>query len=288
MRWSEWSALALILAASNADAQSGAATTANGTPWLLMLGAQIDEKSYRNVLADFELGLGEATWLSIVAGSSEAPDVKPAIQASLVSIGVEHDFGPVGIGLMAEQWGDSGNLETSDWRGDLFFRRERFRVGLTYENRAIDIFFSAAPLLPDIRRFRIDASGIGINGRLRIAEDWQIYGQWMDYDYPNRLRLVPRADRVDLLSASAVTLAYSLSDHYAGFGVERSFGGTLLNVDFGQDRSAVDGEILESISASVLWPAARRLDLEFTLGQSRIDGFGSTLFGGLSVLIYGN
>jgi hypothetical protein len=69
--------------------------------------------------------------------------------------------------------------------------------------------------------------------------------------------------------------------------VEYSLGLKLINIDYGQDRSTIDGGKLRSIAASILWPVAPRMDLEFRLGSSRADGFSSTLFGGLTLLIYG-
>ena len=128
---------------------------------------------------------------------------------------------------------------------------------------------------------------IGLGGRVRIASRWRLYGSWMDYDYPSSVGLIPRADSLGLLSESAATLAYSLVDRFARIGVERTVGAKLVNFDLGSDRSAVDGSVQDSISASVLWPVGRRLDLEVHLGTSRIEGDQSSLYGGLSIIIYG-
>jgi hypothetical protein len=258
-------------------------------PWMLMLSGVRDENSYEHALASFNLGVAEGTWLSMTAGASSAPSLETDVSARMASLGIEHDFGPIGLALTGERWGDTDNLESRDWRGEVFVAREDFRFALTLERRAIDIFFSGfgAPILSDLRRVRIDVDGSGISGRLKLSPQWRIYGSWMEYDYPRGMRLVPRADRLNLLSTSAVTLAYSFVDQYARFGVERAFGEKLLNIDFGQDRSTIDDSRLKSISASVLLPVARRLDLELQLGTSRVDGGSSGLYGGLSLLIYG-
>jgi hypothetical protein len=300
MRSSRRLAIALVLGASLVAAPSGGAATegsgaaraggpavGDGADWLLSLTAQTDEESYRNLLADFHLGLTADLWLTLTAGASRAPVADLDIRASLAAAGVEYDFGPLGLGLLAERWGDSGNLETRDWRGELFFDGDRYRLELAYEQRSIDIYFSGGPRLTDLRRVGVDATGIGLSGYLRPSPDWRIYGSWMDYDFPRGVRVVPRADRLNLLSVSTVTLAYGLEDRSASFGVERTLGRMLLDIDLGHDRSAIDGAVLRSISAALLWPVARRLDIELTLGRSRTAGFGSSLYGGLSFLIYG-
>jgi hypothetical protein len=287
MCWSRRLLLCCLLVTSPLLAQTGTPAAAGGSPWLLLLALQSDEDAYQNLSAIFHLGLADATWLSLAAGTSKAPDTEPDIRAGRAGIGIEHDFGPVGLRVNAERWGDSGNLETRDWLGELFLRRDRYRLGISYIRREIDIYFSGETLLRDLRRAELDATGLGLSGRLRVAPRWQLYGSWADYDYPRRVRVVPRADRLNLLSASAITLAYSLIDQYSSVGIERDFGAALVNLDLGRDRSAIDGIVVRSVSMSVLWPVARRLDLEFTLGQSRSASYGSNLYGGLSFLIYG-
>jgi hypothetical protein len=203
--------------------------------------------------------------------------------------GIEHDFGPMGLGLSYEDWGDPGNLESLSWRGELIFSDDDFRLALSYEARAIEISFSGsgAPLPTDRRRFTLDADGIGLSGRYRISSAWQIFGAFMDYDYPRRIGVVPRADRLNLLSTSAVTLAYSFVDYYANLGFERAFGDRLVSVEIGRDRSAIDRDMLSSLQGSMLWPVARRVDLELTLGRSRSESFGSSVYGGLRFMLYG-
>jgi len=285
----------LVLLASTAlpaRAQGGAGGQAPGDEaglWMLMLSALTDEDGYEHALASFHLGATDRTWVSLTAGRSRAPSTEAEVRADLVAAGIEHDFGPIGLGLTAERWGDADNLESRDWEGEIFLGDEDYRLALTLERRAIDVYFSGAgaPVPTDLRRRRVDADGFGLSGRLRVAPDWQIYGAWMDYDYPPGIRVVPRADRLGLLGTSAVTLALSFVDRYASFGVERAFGQKLLNVDLTRDRSVIDGTRLTSLSASMLWPLALRMDLELRLGTSRAEGFGSALYGGLTLLIYG-
>ncbi len=255
--------------------------------WMLMLAALVDEESYENLFAGFTLGLTDATWLSLSTGRSRGPSAETDVTAGLFTIGIEHNFGPIGFALATDRWGDEDAIESEDWREEAFFANERFRVALLLEQRDIDIFYSGGILLPGPRRQTIDADGIGLGGRVRIAPRWRLYGSWMEYDYPPGVRLIARADLLDLLSDSTAALAYNLVDEVSRVGIERTFGAKLVNFDFGSDRSAVDGTDLESFSAGVLWPVGRRMDLEVHLGTSRTEGLDSSLFGGLSLIVYG-
>ena len=283
--------LVLAIAPALAAAQSvtGPNPSADGKQWMLALSALRDEDAYENLLASFNLSLSEDTWLFFDGGTSRAPSTEQDVSASLLGAGVEHSFGRAGFGLAVEQWGDKKNLETTDWQTEVFLRGERYRVGLSYESRAIDIYFSGAggPILTDLRKIGIDADGIAFDWRYRATPNWQVYGSIAEYDYPRGLRIVPRAGRLDLLSTSAVTLAYGFVDSYRSVGFEREIGLKLFNLDLGQDRSTIGGERLRSVAASILWPASSRLDLEFRLGSSRAAGFDSSVYGGFNVLIYG-
>ncbi|MDX1563304.1 MAG: hypothetical protein R3305_10275 [Gammaproteobacteria bacterium] len=258
-------------------------------PWLLMLAGLRDDDSFETALASVHVGATDATWLSFTAGKSRAPSAEQDVVADILEFGIEHDFGPVGLSLSAERWGDDNNLEASDWHGGLFFGDERYRVEFVYESRDIDIYFSGAgaPILTDLRKVRVDADGVGINWRFRINPVWQGYGAWMNYDYPRGVRLLPRAERLDLLNASTVTLAYSFIDEYKTIGFEREFGLKLFSFNYSQDKSTFGGDPLDSVGASMLWPVAPRVDFEFSLGRSDSGSFGSTYFGGVTLLIYG-
>ena len=293
MSWSRsrWLSPVILGACASAHAQigSGPGLQDHGVPWMLALSAQRDDDAYEQAIASFHLGVTENTWLSLTAGGSRAPSTEPDVSAGLSAIGVEHDFGRIGFSVSFEDWGDAGNLETRDWRGEVFFSDERYRVALMRETRAIDIYYSGGGILlpTDLRRAEIDADGLGVGWGFRLTPKWRTYGSWMSYDYPRRLALVPRIDRLDLLSTSAVTLAYGFVDRYGTIGFEHTLGQKLVNLDLSQDRSTIGRDRVDSIGASVLWPAAARVDLEFRLGSSRADSFGSRLYGGLTVLVYG-
>lgn len=281
--------LAAVLTAAHVPAQGQSGPAADRKPWVLAVGALRDEDAYESLLASVHFGLTEDTWLRAGAGRSRAPSAEADVVADSFELGIEHDFGPAGLSLAFERFGDSGNLETRDWRAGVFVRGERYRVELTHERRAIDVYFSSegAPRSTDLRRFGLDADSLGIVWRARVGPLWQLYGSWMDYDYPRRVALVPRADRLDLLSTSTVTLAHGFVDEYLSFGIERSFGSTLLNLDLASDRSTLTGERLERLGAAVLWPVAPRMDLELRLGTSRSARLGSALYGGVALLYYG-
>lgn len=279
----------LYFACAGVQAQPDSSGPTDGKPWMLVIAALTDEDSFEHLLAGFHLGLSDATWLSLTAGSSSAPASESDVDTKLLRAGIEHDFGAVGLALNYRDWGDSGDLESTDWQGEVFFDTERARVALLLEQRDIDVFYTVGGdiIAPRTRRFPLAADGFGIRGRFRISDNWQLYGSWMDYDYPARLRVVPRAERVNLLSNSTLTLAYGFVDEYVSLGVERAVGDILLNLDLGSDRSAIDGSRLKSVSAAVLLPVAARLDLELQLGSSRVEGRPSSLYGGVSLMLYG-
>lgn len=288
-----WSvSLAILLLPAQtlcAQGSSGSGDVAAQRSWMLVVSALGDEDGYQHAYAGFHLGLEPSTWLSLALGKSRAPSSDGDVGADLFVLGVEHSFGTVGLGLSGESWGDSYDLVSRDWRAELFFTGRRYRVGLTRELREIDVYFSGdgASMETDLGPTRVDADGWGLDWRFRFAPRWRLYGSWLDYDHPRRLRLVPRAERLDLLSTSAVMLAYSLVDWYRSVGIERALGQKLLSLEYTHDRSAITRATLSSLSSSILWPVSPRVDLEFRLGVGQPEVFESTTYAGFSVLLYG-
>ena len=273
-------------AAMPAFAQDDAAP---GSLWAVGLGAQVDEDSSDSVLATVNWGVTRSTWLLFSAARSRSPAERADISAQSLVAGVDHRFGLVGVTFQVERWGDSDVLESDELRGSFYIQQERLRIALNHERRDIDIPFTlTGPLGGTVRRTaQLSADSFGLSVRVQPAERWQLYFEATEHDYERDLALLPRIDRLNLLSTSALTLANSFVDHERMLGFERELGRTLLNVSFREDRSAIDGSKLETIEAGVLWPISRRIDVEVNLGSGRSDLVDSGLYGGVLLLIYG-
>jgi hypothetical protein len=280
---------AVLAQGSETGAENGAKNREDARVWIVGLAAQTDEDSSSSIMTSFNLELAEQTWFFAAAGRSSTPENRSDVQADTLELGIEHEFGPVGLSFRAENWGDTGNLTSKDWAGSLFFGNERYRVALEHLHRDIDIDFAVTGPLGDTiyRRAGVDADGAGVALRFSPAPRWQLFASWTKYEYSRRLSLLPRVADLDLLSASTITLANSFSAEYASLGLERSFGSRLLTIDMNRDRSEIDGARFETINAAFLFPVSYRIDIEFNLGRSDSERYDSGLYGGLMLMIYG-
>jgi hypothetical protein len=276
----------IAAAALPAFAQDDAAP---GSLWAVGLGAQVDEDSSDSVLATVNWGVTRSTWLLFSAARSRSPAERADVSAQSLVAGVDHRFGLVGVTFQIERWGDSDVLESDELRGSFYIQQERLRIAFSHERRDIDIPFTlTGPLGGTVRRTAtLSADSFGLSVRVQPAERWQLYFGATEHDYERDLAPLPRIDRLNLLSTSALTLANSFVDHERMLGFERELGRTLLNVSFREDHSAIDGSKLETIEAGLLWPISRRIDVEVNLGSGRSDLLGSGLYGGVLLLIYG-
>ncbi|HLF10426.1 MAG TPA: hypothetical protein VJA26_04365 [Gammaproteobacteria bacterium] len=263
--------------------------TAPGAPWAIGLAGQVDDESNSSLFATFNWGVARSTWLSFSAGRSRSPAERADVSAQTWTAGVDHRFGLVGVTFQVERWGDPDALESEDWGGSFYIQQQRLRIALEHESRDIDIPFTlTGPFggtLP--RTAQLSADSLGLSMRVQPAERWQLYFSATEHDYERDLVLLPRIDRLNLLSTSTLTLANSFVDHERMFGFEREFGRSLLNVSFAEDRSAIDGSKFTTIDAGVLFPISRRVDLEVNIGSGRSDLLDSGLYGGVLLLIYG-
>ena len=258
--------------------------------WMLGLGVQADEHDAQSLLATSYVAVGSHNWLTFAAGQSSSPTDGADIDAGTLLVGIDHRFDMVGFMLEAEQWGDSGVLEATDFSGSVYFDRDRWRVGFGYEHRNIEIPFTVTGPLGGTfhRTVDVSADGLSFDASVELAERWQLYVGLKEFDYERNLNVLPRIASLNWLSASTLTLANSFLDHDRWLAVERRFGqATLLNVRAATDRSAIDGAELDTIEAAVLFPVGRRLDLEVNLGHGGSDLFRGGMYGGLLLVVYG-
>jgi hypothetical protein len=280
---------AAALAAGLAVAQPGAAPGDVRGSWMIGVGAQVDENSNDSVLGTFNVGVGRTTWLSLAAGRSSSPADRADIEADTLILGVDHRFPKVGFTLAAEDWGDSGALETQDLAGSVYFDRESWRIAFGYETRDIDIPFTVTgPLGNTIRRtFHTGADAYSFDARVALGEYWKLYLGVAEYDYERNLNAIPRIDSLNLLSASTLTLANSFVDHERSIGAEREIGRALFSMRFATDRSGIDGSKFDAYDFAVLVPLGPRVDLEVNVGSGRSEFFDDGYYGGLLFLVYG-
>ena len=281
--------VALAGAAAVLASHAEEAGLAQRRAWIAAVAAQTDDASSEAFLASFDLSLGEDTWLSLGAGRSRSAESAGDVVADSLRVGVDHRFGKIGISFDAERWGDAGAFESTDFGAAVYVQSERLRVGLGRERRAIDIEFGVLGALDRTltRTAGVDADGTRFDLRLQVARRWQVHASATEYDYSRNVAALPRIEQLNLLSASALTLAHSMVEKRAAVGFEWEAGNQLLSLVYGRDRSAVDASRFTTLDGAILFPAARRIDLEISLGKSRSELVGSGMHGGVLVLIYG-
>jgi hypothetical protein len=257
--------------------------------WLLGVAAQIDEEKNESLLATANWGVAEATWLSFSAGQSRADETAADVEATTLEAAVDHRFGLVGVEFAAQLWGDPDSVESTDLSGTVYFQGDSFRVGLGLTQRDIDIVFTlTGPLGRTFeRKAPVGAGGMALTFRYTFNERWQLFAAHSEFDYDRDLSLLPRIDRLNFLSTSALTLADSFIEDLTSVGAEWAGAKRIVSFDASRDTSAVDGTSLSSLNAAVLFPVGARFDLELNLGRSDSDLLGSNLYGGLLFLVYG-
>jgi hypothetical protein len=276
-----WLLLGLLLAP--------AVTLADGRPWAVGLGVQADVEGSSSVVASFDIAATETTWLRASGSFGQSPNSRGDIQTTTASVGVDQSFGPVGLTLDLQQWGDPDLVESTDVKASFYFRNDDVSVAVLGERRNIDLTFSVTGLGGQVfsRSADFDADGWGLRLSAKPNDRWRVYARGRKYDYSVNLSALPRIQVVDFLFSSTLTLANSLVDFETSFGVERSFGERSVSLNYGRDRSAVDQTFLESMDLGVLFPVGKRVDLELSFGFSDSDDFGSEAFGGFYIYIYG-
>lgn len=278
---------AVLLATSGAPTALAQVDDVRGS-WVVGVGADFDAESNDGLVAQVNVGVGRRTWLSFAAARTTADRLD--LRADTWSVAVDHRFGSlVGVTFGVERWGDPAALESTDRHGSLYIVKPRFRLALEHERRKLDIPFTlTGPFGGTLSRTAaLGADRTELTLQLSPAGRWRVHASLAEHDYERGLALIPRIERLNLLSASTLTLADSLVDRERQVGFEREIGAGLFSADLARDESAIDWTKFETVSAAWLFPLGRRVDLELQVGRGRSDLLEPAVYGGLLFIVYG-
>jgi hypothetical protein len=259
------------------------AIAAQAEGFVLGVGAEADSADGRAIRAFGDFGIGEKTWLSTTASSYETDNVFGGMRTTLVDVGVDHWFEPVGIRLGASYWGNSDILDSVDLVTSLYYRGDNFMLSADYKKRDFDfVIFSN---FPDLRRkVGFSADGWGLTGRFPLGESVSLHLGGMRFDYSRKIRIQEDIDSLRFLSSSRLSMINSLIDHRVNAGLEFKFGLRSIDLTAGSWQTAVDGGKVNSFSLGFLTPFSDRTDLEFRFSYDDSENFGNTT--ALSVYLY--
>lgn len=281
--------LIVLLSAASATAATGPAA-ADGI-WALSLALQADDQDALAVQTGLSYGLSDQTWLSGNLGYTReaTPPGEPAINSRAAGLGLDHDFGPLGIQLGLDYWGDPGELTRTGLKSGVYLGDESIR--LSAEALYRDYTLTARLRddqgnLLEAREFNMSGTGFGLGVRLGGSRVFGgLRGRWFDYSRDPEIFRSRTAFRT--LSLSALTLANSFVDHRVEAGVGFAWGLNSLELELSRARSAVDGADIQVIAAYWVTPAGERTDLELSAGLYNPDGFDSSVFAGVALTWFG-
>ena len=259
------------------------AIAAQAEGFVLGVGAEADSADGRAISAFGDFGIGEKTWLSTTASSYETDSVFGRMRTTLVDVGIDHWFKPVGIRLGASYWGNSDILDSVNLATSLYYRGDHFILSADYKKRDFD--FVVLSDFPDLRRkVGFSADGWGLTGRFPLGESVSLHLGGMQYDYSRNIRIQQDIDSLRFLSSSRLSMINSLIDHRVNAGLEFKFGLRSIDLTAGSWQTAVDGGKVNSFSLGFLTPLSDRTDVEFRFSYDDSENFGNTT--ALSVYLY--
>ncbi len=280
-----------LLAATAVPLMAAEEEAAAGGVWAFTAGVQADDEDARAVQAGFSYALSDAAWLNADAGFTRqaTPPGEPTIESRFIGLGLDYNFGPAGMQLNADYWGDPGELTRNSLIAGVYHATENARVSVqgfyrdyTLTARIPDDFGN----LLDLREF--DMSGTGLGGTLRMSGDrWfgGLRGAWFDYSRDPQILRSRTAFRV--LSLSALTLANSFLDYRTEASLGFEIGIRSLEFEFSRAKSAVDDADIRTFALYFITPMSERLDLQLSAGVNDSEGLANSVFAGLAITWFG-
>ncbi len=237
------------------------------------------------IIAD--VAVAENTWLSGSLGGTTV-DLPRNLSSETWygDIGIDHWFQPVGVRLGIAYWGDRDVLESSDYRGSLYYRGNKFTLVGDYEYRDFEFTLPATDLFPG-RTIMFDANGVGLTTRFELSDNVSLSLSGMDYDYSVNLQLDDNRGILDLLSFSRLSLIASLVDYraFATLGIDADQ--YRWQFELGTWKGEVDGSESRAATIRFMAPMGSSSDIELGLGYDDNDLYGGVTTFSVFMYFYG-
>lgn len=256
--------------------------------YLLGAGLSVDDDHGLGVSAMLDYGLSDQTSASMLFTYTKASAIPETISTRSWNLGLNHDFGLLGVDLSVGQWGDRDHFSSDDYSAGVYFRRGRWYASASLLSREIDLTLRAT-ISDRVLERSLQTSANGYGAALRYtAEQGNSYflsGRFYNYDAD-----VTRLNEFEVLrrlSPTAVTLSGALLDSALSAGVEWPIAERFLNVTVSRDATATDELNVDSIVVGLLNPLGSAMDMEISVGYSDIEKSGGSAFVGLLFFYYG-
>lgn len=275
-RAKRWLACPLLLAFA---AQAGA-------EHVLSLGLEADTEDSEAFSLAGSFSANGDTWFTGSLAQSRSDGLPFDAETVLVDLGVDHHFDPVGVRLGGGYWGDSDLLDSTDLRAAVYWRNDDVSLSLDFERRAFDVTIRGPR--GALRRFDLDADGIGLSARAALIDSVSVYANGMSYDYSRNISLDPDADFLRVFALSRISMVNSLVEERLRAGVEFEIGTRVVDLGYSSWKTAVFGDRVDSFGVGFLTPLGAASDIELRLSSDDSDTVGQATTFSVFLYFYGD
>lgn len=286
--------------------------------WILNAGGEIDDESgYR-----FDAGVAwiptTRSSVSAYAGRTDSETDFDEFASTVATLGLDHNFDPVGFNVEGRWRSDSEFLEALTWAGSLYYKHGLWRFALRGETRATEfepqsfegviITRQGVPLtISATSDCSLDNTGYGAAWSY-AGPRWSVSLSGTQYEYadadcdltdvsppglgrflrarPGLLPLIaPRLAEFQRLQRSSVTRESTFLDYTVSFSLGLRDGERSWDLDYFHDREQFQELESDTVVLSVLLPAGERSDVELRGGVTDSD-FGAVGFVGFTLFAY--
>lgn len=256
--------------------------------YLLGAGVSADNADGRSISGLIDYGFTEATSMSLIIAFTEASGEPEDVRTRGWNLGLNHDFGPIGVDLSLGQWGDPDHFDSDDVSAGVFVSSERWYAAANYLSRDIDLTFRAN-ILDRVFERTLSTKADGVSAVLRYTNELgaSFFVSGATYDYDADVTRLDQFEILRLLTPTTITLSGSLLDSTFSVGAEMPLGERSLSASYTRDATATDQIDVDTLAIGLLNPMGSRTDLDVSVGYSDAQNADSGVFVSLLVFYYG-
>ncbi len=254
--------------------------------YLLGFGAAVDSAEGVSVTALVDYSFNTKASLALDAGITRADGDPEVLNTTLWNLEFSYDFGLIGVKTAIGQWGDSDEYTSDSVAIGLFRQIGNWRISADYLHRDLNLTFRQIQNPETTRTVSARSTGTSVDIVYTGDSGRAFFLSAVQFDYNKDVTRLNQFRIARLLSPTSLTLSGSLLDHSVSAGAEWPFSDSGLSLSFARDRTATDGEDIDSLMLNWLTPIGDLTDLDIGVGMSQ-DGDDTQYFVSLLFLRYG-
>ena len=246
----------------------------------LTVEAGYDSDKSKTWYIDTQLGFRSGYWVYLAAQKNDVRSedgFDPDSRSYFAGFGSDPEA-EWSYGLIYEDWGNPGDIDTDALRATLTWARGDWALSIMPQYRKLDLSGQ-----DNSGSVSFNERGLGAGVQYLGIEDWVLYVEHYEYRFSKDPDFLEDIDVTDSLTLTATSLASGLYDNETVLGIGYWLEPVYIAYQYTRDRSAIDNSLVQINEAQIDYYLSDAIVPYLRIGRASSPGFSPLWFGNLGL-----